>query len=67
MKNKRKLGNKKIYIDHDLSRKEREIQKEMVQWAKTERSNGKMVKIGFHKVLVEGKWINWQIIKRMDV
>lgn len=58
------MGTRKVYIKNDLSKGEREIQREVVQWAKTERSNGREIKIGFHKVMVEGKWINWQTLKR---
>lgn len=34
MQNKRKLGDKKIYIDSDRTKKEREIQKQIVEQAK---------------------------------
>lgn len=63
MRNKKRLGSKRIYIDHDLTRRERETQREMVQWAKVERGKGRNVKIGYHKLRIEDKWISWQAIK----
>ena len=31
-----------------------------MQFAKTERSNGKEVKVGYQKLRIEGKWVRWQ-------
>lgn len=67
MRNKKRLENKRIYIDYDLTRKERETQWEMVQWAKVERGKGRNVKIGYHKLRMEDKWISWQAIKNEKV
>lgn len=65
MKNKGKLRNlgKKIYINDDMNKQEREIQKEIRNRAKDERKTGKVVKLGFQKMIVNNEeWI-WNKIK----
>lgn len=62
MKNKKKLGNTKIYIDHDLTRTERVIQSRLVIRAKREREKGRVVKIGYKKICIEGEWIAYSQI-----
>lgn len=57
MKEKKKLKDKymnKIYIDHDQTREEREVQRRIRERAKKERE-GKMIKIGYKKINIEGK------------
>lgn len=61
MKNKSKLKevrNTKIYINDDMSKNEREIQGKIRQKAKEEATNGKNVKIGFQKLIInEEEWV----------
>lgn len=45
MREKGKLGERKIYIDHDLTKEEREVQR--IERAREERIKGKKVKIGY--------------------
>ncbi|KAI4465408.1 atp synthase mitochondrial f1 complex assembly factor 2/atp12 protein mitochondrial precursor [Holotrichia oblita] len=57
MKNKSKLRNKldnKVFINDDLTREERDIQRIIRQKAKEEKSKGKQVKIGYAKLVIEG-------------
>lgn len=46
MEKENMLGQKRIFIDHGYTKQKREIQKEIVQWARTKKSNGRNVKIG---------------------
>ncbi|KAI4454299.1 hypothetical protein MML48_9g00009569 [Holotrichia oblita] len=58
MKNKAKLREYregKIYINDDMTKKEREIQGRIREKAKEERTKGKNVKIKFQKLIVEGE------------
>ncbi|KAL3267039.1 hypothetical protein HHI36_011181 [Cryptolaemus montrouzieri] len=61
MMNKNKLGRlvgEKIYINDDLSKKDREIQGHIRGIASAERKDGKNVKIGYRKLFIEGeKWV----------
>lgn len=59
MQNKRRLGNKKIYIDNDRTKKEREIQKKIVAQAKKYRLENRSVQIKFWKLKIEDKWYKW--------
>lgn len=64
MRNKNKLANTEIYIDHDLTVEEREVQRKIAQAAKVARRENSRVKIGCRKMCVDGKWIRWEEIKR---
>lgn len=55
----RNIKNKIIYIDEDLPKKEREIQRQILKRAKEERENGKRVKVGHRKMTVNGKEWKW--------
>lgn len=61
LKNKHKLKNVKsqiIYIENDLTTKERDIQKTIRAVANTEKRKGKSVKISFNKLVIEGvEWV----------
>lgn len=62
MENKNKLRevkNDEIYINDDMSKKEREIQKKIRKEAKDERLRGNSVKIGFQKLVVNGETRVW--------
>ena len=62
MKNKHKLKNTKdsgTYINDDMSREERKIQAKIRERAKTERTSGKEVKIGFQKIIINGSVWRW--------
>ncbi|KAF5299031.1 hypothetical protein FQR65_LT09494 [Abscondita terminalis] len=56
MKNKPKLNGSQIYIENNMTYEERKIQKYV---AKKEVSQGKTVKVGWHKLYKEGKWWKW--------
>ncbi|XP_011688394.1 PREDICTED: uncharacterized protein PF11_0207-like [Wasmannia auropunctata] len=55
MKEKKKLGNRRIYIDHDLTPEERQVQWKIRERAKKEKLEGKQVKIGYRKIIIQGK------------
>lgn len=58
MRNKKKLGSEKIYIDNDLTRGERRIREKVLEKARVLRREGKRVRIGFNKVTTEDEeWI----------
>lgn len=61
MRKKKTLGQKKIYIDHDLSAEERKINGIMRQKAKKLREKGSRVKIGNRQILVNGTWHQWDV------
>jgi hypothetical protein len=64
MKNKAKLKEIKeprVYINDDMSKIEREIQKKIRIRAKEERAEGSRVKIGFQKLMVNEEEWKWDI------
>ncbi|XP_072377803.1 uncharacterized protein [Diabrotica undecimpunctata] len=70
MKNKNKLKNKtdeRIYINDDMSKEEIIIQKEIRSKATAERYNGKNVKIGFQKLIIDGEICTWNNSQRQLV
>lgn len=62
MANKAKLKNireEKVFINEDMTKKEREKQKLIRLFAKSEKEKGKEVKIGYNKVIVNGEPWRW--------
>ena len=57
---KGKLKGKKIYIDNDLTKNERETQKAILGIAKAEREQGAHVKIGYRKVKINDRIFKWK-------
>ena len=60
MKNKSKLRGENCYIDDDMTKQEREIQSALRQKAKEEREKGNIAKVGYQKLLINDKWLNWK-------
>jgi len=54
MGEKGQLKGTKIYINHDLSREDRDIQCKLKEIAKQEREQGAEVKLGFRKIRING-------------
>lgn len=54
MREKSKLGERKIYIDHDLTKEERKVQRMIVERAREERVKGRKVKVGYRKLIIDG-------------
>ena len=52
-----------IYINYDLTAKEREIQNKMRKAAKREKENGKDARAGYMKVIIDGKWLKWDVME----
>jgi hypothetical protein len=60
--NKSKLKEKedeRMYIDDNLTKEEREIQKKLRELAREERNKRKRVKIGYRKIQINGEWFRW--------
>lgn len=60
MQNKNRLKGDRIFIENDLTYKERKIQERIYKWVKLERDKGEEVKIRIGKVRVKGVWRNWR-------
>lgn len=67
MREKSKLGERKIYIDHDLTKEEREVQRILIERAREERIKGKKVKIGYRKLVIDGTQFIWNEEKQIIV
>lgn len=59
LKNKYKLKGTKVYINNDLTKKERQIQIEISRTAKLENENGNRTRIGYQKLTINGKQWVW--------
>ena len=59
MRNKNKLKGKNIYINDDLTKIERNIQKQIAARAKEEREKGNKTKMGYMKVKINENWWYW--------
>lgn len=59
LKNKGKLNGKEIYIDSEMTLKEREIQKKIRDYAKEVKSKGARVKVRFQKLEINGRIMKW--------
>ena len=55
MKNKSKLHGEDRFIDNDMTKTEREIQKALRSRAKEEREKGNTAKVGYQKILINKK------------
>jgi hypothetical protein len=58
MREKSKLG-KGIYIDDDLTRRERELQQRLREIARARRVKGERVKVGYKKLKIGDRWYRW--------
>lgn len=56
---KLKATHRKVYINDGMTKKEREIQAKIRNHAKGERINGKSVKIGFQKLIINDEVWGW--------
>lgn len=66
MANKAKLKNikgKRLYINNDLTVKERDVQKNIRTRAKEEREKGSDVKIGYNKISINGVVWRWSSVE----
>jgi predicted RNase H-like nuclease (RuvC/YqgF family) len=71
MVNKKNLKGKKIYIENDLTKKEREIQTKIIKIAKEENNAGNKTRIGYQKLIINNQEYEWnkqqQNLQRKDV
>lgn len=58
--NKKMLKGEKIYVDDDLTKVQREIQREIGKYASGQRELGKRVKIGYQKIYVDNELMVWK-------
>lgn len=69
MKNKSKLrdlkAENKYYINHDQTREERDTQRLIRQRAQEEKQNGKQVKVGYRKLIINGQEWRWNDERRV--
>lgn len=56
MRKRRDLTDKEVRIDDDLTWKERRIRWRLEDIARRERGKGKRVRVGYGKLLIEGRW-----------
>lgn len=56
---KNRLKGRKIFIDTDLTKKEREVQKKIRDRAREERGKGEWTKVGYKKLFISGKEYRW--------
>lgn len=54
-----KLRNQNIYIEGDMTEKERRVEFKMREYARAQRAKGKIVSFGHQKVKVDGVWLQW--------
>lgn len=62
MKNKHKLKNntsEKIYINDDMTKKEKEKERQIRNLARVEKDKGKEVKVGYNKITINGIEYKW--------
>lgn len=59
MKKKSKLGDKKVYIENDLTQREVSIQATIRAHARDERAKGNVARVGFQKLSINGQWYKW--------
>jgi len=52
--NERKKEVRKIFIDHDMTQKEKEMQRKLRECARKERLEGRKVKVGYRKIKIQG-------------
>lgn len=71
MRKKQMLKGKDIFIDNDLTAKERQIQNQIVEISKVEKKRGKNVRVGYRKLFIEEKVFVWdereQGVKEQEV
>ena len=66
IKNENKLQGTDIYIDDDLTKQEREIQR-ILRRAREERDNDNEARVGYQKLMINNNWINWkELTPRQD-
>lgn len=59
MKSRNLLLEKKVYINNDLTPKERTIQRHILQRAKEEKARGHSTRIGYMKLKIDETWWEW--------
>lgn len=60
MKNKKWLKGWDIWIDDDLTEREKEIQSWLERLVEEERKRGIEARIGYQRVQVKGEWYRWE-------
>ncbi|KAK2574881.1 hypothetical protein KPH14_013012 [Odynerus spinipes] len=58
--NKKLLKGEQIYIDNDLTKRQREIQSKINKYAKEQREKGRNTKIGYQRLQVDDELLVWK-------
>jgi len=58
MRRKKKLGSREIYIDNDLTQKEKEMQRKLRE-VRGERANGGRTRVGYRRIEIKGQIYIW--------
>lgn len=64
MRGKSRLKGESVFIEKDLTWKERKTQKKIYKWVKEERAEGRNIKIRYARVKIEGIWRDRREIER---
>lgn len=59
MKKKSKLYGRNIFIEHDLTKEEKEVQRRLRERARKEREGGRKVRVGYRKMYIESELYVW--------
>lgn len=60
MRERRRLRERRLRIDNDLTWKERKMRWNLEDIARRERGEGKRVWVNYGKIQIEGKWWRWE-------
>lgn len=60
MRERRRLKERRLRIDNDLTWKERKMRWNLEDIARRERGEGKRVWVNYGKIQIEGKWWRWE-------
>ena len=60
---KTKLVNTDIFIENDLTPRERKINSKHLELSKQARLEGRSTVLGYQKIRIEGQWLRWDINK----
>lgn len=59
MREKYKLKGKDVFIEHDLTKEEREVQRQIREVARNSKKRGGITKIGYRKLRIDETWYKW--------
>lgn len=63
MENKKKLGERKKYINNDMPRREILIKGKIAIRVREEKREGRIANISFQKIFINEEWRSWEELK----